>query len=61
MSSGSRQRAARCNSFDYRMGDNALARFERDVLSHTHADTVVLMMGTLAPADRDSNGSTVVA
>jgi lysophospholipase L1-like esterase len=28
-----------------RMGDNALARFERDVLSHAHADTVVLMMG----------------
>ena len=28
-----------------RMGDNALARFERDVLSHPHADTVVLMMG----------------
>jgi lysophospholipase L1-like esterase len=28
-----------------RMGDNALARFDRDVLSHPHADTVVLMMG----------------
>jgi lysophospholipase L1-like esterase len=28
-----------------RMGDNALARFERDVLSHPYADTVVLMMG----------------
>jgi lysophospholipase L1-like esterase len=27
------------------MGDNALARFDRDVLSHPHADTVVLMMG----------------
>ena len=28
-----------------RMGDNALARFDRDVLSQPHADTVVLMMG----------------
>ena len=28
-----------------RMGDNALARFEDDVLSHPQADTVVLMMG----------------
>jgi lysophospholipase L1-like esterase len=28
-----------------RMGQNALARFERDVLSHPHADTVVVMMG----------------
>ena len=28
-----------------RMGDNALARFDRDVLSHHGADTVVLMMG----------------
>jgi lysophospholipase L1-like esterase len=28
-----------------RMGDNALARFDRDVLSQSHADTVVLMMG----------------
>jgi lysophospholipase L1-like esterase len=28
-----------------RMGVNALARFDRDVLSHPHADTVVLMMG----------------
>jgi lysophospholipase L1-like esterase len=28
-----------------RMGDNALARFNRDVLSHPRADTVVLMMG----------------
>jgi lysophospholipase L1-like esterase len=28
-----------------RMGDNALARFGRDVLDHAHADTVVLMMG----------------
>jgi lysophospholipase L1-like esterase len=28
-----------------RMGDNALARFDRDVLSHPRADTVVLMMG----------------
>jgi lysophospholipase L1-like esterase len=27
------------------MGTNALARFERDVLSHPHADTVVVMMG----------------
>jgi lysophospholipase L1-like esterase len=27
------------------MGVNALARFDRDVLSHPHADTVVLMMG----------------
>jgi lysophospholipase L1-like esterase len=28
-----------------RMGDNALARFDRDVLSHPRADSVVLMMG----------------
>ena len=28
-----------------RMGENALARFDRDVLSHSQADTVVLMMG----------------
>ena len=28
-----------------RMGTNALARFERDVLGQPHADTVVLMMG----------------
>ena len=28
-----------------RMGTNALARFDRDVLSQPHADTVVLMMG----------------
>lgn len=28
-----------------RMGDNALARFDRDVLARAHADAVVLMMG----------------
>jgi lysophospholipase L1-like esterase len=28
-----------------RMGDNALSRFDRDVLSHPRVDTVVLMMG----------------
>jgi lysophospholipase L1-like esterase len=28
-----------------RMGDNALARFDRDVLSQPQADTVILMMG----------------
>jgi lysophospholipase L1-like esterase len=28
-----------------RMGKNALARFDRDVLSHPYADTVVVMMG----------------
>ena len=28
-----------------RMGDNALARFDRDVLTQPHADTVTLMMG----------------
>ena len=28
-----------------RMGTNALARFDEDVLSHPHADTVVVMMG----------------
>jgi lysophospholipase L1-like esterase len=28
-----------------RMGVNALARFDRDVLRHRHADTVILMMG----------------
>ena len=28
-----------------RMGVNALARFDRDVLRHPHADTVILLMG----------------
>jgi lysophospholipase L1-like esterase len=28
-----------------RLGDNALARFDRDVLSQPHADTVIFMMG----------------
>jgi lysophospholipase L1-like esterase len=28
-----------------RMGDNALARFDQDVLSHPRVDTVILMMG----------------
>jgi len=28
-----------------RMGQNALARFDRDVIDQAHADTVVLMMG----------------
>ncbi|HTT38529.1 MAG TPA: SGNH/GDSL hydrolase family protein [Burkholderiales bacterium] len=28
-----------------RMGVNALARFDRDVVQHRHADTVILMMG----------------
>jgi lysophospholipase L1-like esterase len=28
-----------------RMGVNALARFDEDVLTHPHADTVILMMG----------------
>lgn len=28
-----------------RMGVNALARFDRDVLRHAHADTVILLMG----------------
>lgn len=28
-----------------RMGSNALARFQRDVLAHPYADTVVVMMG----------------
>lgn len=28
-----------------RMGDNALARFDRDVLSQPHVDTIVFMMG----------------
>ena len=28
-----------------RMGTNALARFDRDVLAQPHADTVVVMMG----------------
>jgi lysophospholipase L1-like esterase len=28
-----------------RMGQNALARFDRDVLRHRHADTVILLMG----------------
>ena len=28
-----------------RMGVNALARFDRDILTQPHADTVILMMG----------------
>jgi hypothetical protein len=28
-----------------RMGVNAEARFDRDVLSHPHADTIIVMMG----------------
>ncbi|HET6438216.1 MAG TPA: SGNH/GDSL hydrolase family protein [Anaeromyxobacter sp.] len=34
-----------CRVLRDRMGDNALARLDRDVLAQEHADTVVLMMG----------------
>lgn len=34
-----------CRVLRDRMGDNALARMDRDVLSQDHVDTVVLMMG----------------
>jgi lysophospholipase L1-like esterase len=53
-----------------RMGVNALARFERDVLSQPYADTVVLMMGindigwpgcALAPNDREPTADEIVA
>jgi lysophospholipase L1-like esterase len=53
-----------------RMGVNALARFERDVLSQPYADTVVLMMGindigwpgcALAPNDRQPTADEIIA
>src|SRR5262249_54158640 len=53
-----------------RMGVNALARFERDVLSQPYADTVVLMMGindigwpgcALAPNDRQPTADDIIA
>jgi len=34
-----------CRVLRDRMGDNALARLDRDVLSQDHADTVIFMMG----------------
>jgi lysophospholipase L1-like esterase len=52
-----------------RMGVNALARFDRDVLSQPHADTVVLMMGindigwpgcALAPQDTPPSADDVI-
>jgi lysophospholipase L1-like esterase len=52
-----------------RMGVNALARFDRDVLSQPHADTVVLMMGindigwpgcALAPQDPPPSADDVI-
>ena len=53
-----------------RMGVNALARFERDVLSQPYADTVVLMMGindigwpgcALAPNDKQPTAEEIIA
>jgi lysophospholipase L1-like esterase len=53
-----------------RMGVNALARFERDVLSQPYADTVVLMMGindigwpgsALAPDDKEPTADEIIA
>jgi len=53
-----------------RMGVNALARFDRDVLRHRHADTVILMMGIndfgwpdsiLAPNDKPPSADDVIA
>jgi lysophospholipase L1-like esterase len=53
-----------------RMGDNALARFDRDVLGHRHADTVILMMGindigwpdsVIAPNERAPSAEDVIA
>lgn len=53
-----------------RMGDNALARFDRDVLSHGYADTVILMMGindigwpdsVLAPEEKAPSAEDVIA
>jgi lysophospholipase L1-like esterase len=53
-----------------RMGANALARFERDVLGQSHADVVTMMMGindigwqgsVLAPADKIPTADEVIA
>jgi lysophospholipase L1-like esterase len=53
-----------------RMGVNALARFDRDVLAQPHASAVILMMGindigwpesALAPEDRVPNARDVIA
>ncbi len=53
-----------------RMGVNALARFDRDVLNHPHADTVILMMGIndigwpdsiLAPNDKAPSVDDIIA
>jgi lysophospholipase L1-like esterase len=52
-----------------RMGVNALARFDRDVLSQAHADTVILMMGIndvgwpgcgLAPHDPEPTADAII-
>jgi lysophospholipase L1-like esterase len=52
-----------------RMGVNALARFDRDVLSHAHADTVILMMGIndigwpgciLAPREKEPSADDII-
>jgi lysophospholipase L1-like esterase len=53
-----------------RMGDNALARFDRDVLGQRHADTVILMMGindigwpdsVIAPNEKAPSAEDVIA
>ena len=53
-----------------RMGVNALARFDRDVLNHPYADTVILMMGIndigwpdsiLAPNDKAPSADDIIA
>ena len=52
-----------------RMGTNALARFDRDVLAQPHADTVILMMGIndvgwpgdgLAPHDPEPTADEII-
>ncbi|MBV9874924.1 MAG: SGNH/GDSL hydrolase family protein [Verrucomicrobia bacterium] len=52
-----------------RMGVNALARFDRDVLSRPHADTVILMMGIndigwpgciLAPRETEPSANDII-
>src|SRR6185369_14616097 len=53
-----------------RMGVNALARFDRDVLNQPHAKTVTLMMGIndigwpgcgLAPTDKEPTAEEIIA
>ena len=52
-----------------RMGVNSLARFDRDVLAQSHADSVILMMGindvgwpgcAIAPRDPEPNADDII-